>query len=287
MRRKSKPMERVITKKGKLLTLISEETSELGVDDLAFLPNRLLQIIREGEWPMSQELLFTDAFFNKILHAIVKTYSIVWKTQFFILLSSPIVTSILFLSVFLGFYIEISTPGVGLPGLVAFTCLALMIVSSFSLEVANWLDVIIFSAGVLLMMIEFFLLPSIKEMTFVFQTHTLNGVGKYVIERIFWLSVSLVIGMIIIGLLVKYIIPRFNFSSLILKEEQTGYIACSDRLPEVDTVGVVTSPLRTAGKIEIQGVSDDVLSNGKFIGKGCRVRIIAIQGGRVIVEEVP
>jgi membrane-bound serine protease (ClpP class) len=310
-----KPTDRVITKKGKLLTLSSEEMMELGVADIRLLPAKLAPITEEekkkGEWLGSQELLFSYPFFEKIPNTVVKSYKMDWKTQFFTFLGSPIVASILFLGLLLGFYMEMSTPGFGFPGIIALICLGLIILSSFALEAAGWLEFIILGVGIALILIEIFvipgfgitgiigiilavgalfilLLPGIKEVDFDFDTNTLNAAGQYIFERIVWLSSALIIGVIAIVLLAKYFMPRFAlFSPLVLKGEQTGYVAgrSKEELPEIGAVGVVVSPLRTAGKVEIEGEYYDAVSSGKFIDKGMKVQVIGIEGSKMIVEE--
>ncbi len=310
-----KPTDRVITKKGKLLTLSSQEMLELGVADIRLLPKKLPPLTEsereKGEWLGSQELLFTYPFFEKIPNIVVKSYKMDWKTRFFSFLGSPIVASILFLGLILGFYMEMSTPGFGLPGIVALVCLGLIILSSFALEAAGWLEFIILGIGIVLILIELFLipgfgitgiigiilavgalfillLPGIKDVDFDFDTNTLNAAGQYIFERIVWLSGAVIVGFVAIALLAKYFMPRFAlFSPLVLKGEQTGYVSglAKEDLPEVGAAGVVVSPLRTAGKVEINGEYYDAVSSGKFLMKGVKIQVIRIEGSKIIVEE--
>ncbi|MCC5831807.1 MAG: hypothetical protein JJU12_02045 [Chlamydiales bacterium] len=309
------PTDRVITEKGKLLTLTSEEMIELGVADLLLLPTRLEPITAEqkskGEWLGSQELLFTNPFFEKIPNAVVKSFKMDWRARFFAFLTSPIVASILFLGLLLGFYMEMSTPGFGLPGIVGLVCLGLIILSSYALEAAGWLEFIILGVGIALILIELFvipgfgvtgilgiilavgalfilLLPGIKEVDFDFDTNELNAAGQFIFERIVWLSGAVIVGVAAIALLARYVMPRFAlFSPLVLKGEQTGYVAglAKEELPEIGAVGVVISPLRTAGKVEIEGEYYDAVSSGRFIDKGVKVQVVGIEGSKMIVEE--
>ncbi len=308
--------DQVITRKDKLLTLSSEEMMELGVADIRLMPEKLVPITEaeksKGEWLGSQELLFTEPFFKEIPNAVVKAFKMDWKTQFFSFLGSPIVASVLFLGLLLGFYMEMSTPGFGLPGIVALICLGFIILSSFALEAAGWLEFIILGVGIALILIELFvipgfgvtgifgiilavgalfvlLLPGIGEVSFDFDTQTLNAAGEHIFGRIVWLSGTIVVGVIMIALLAKYVMPRFAlFSPLVLRDDQTGYVAgmAKNELPDVGAIGTVVSPLRTAGKVEIEGEQYDAVSSGKFIMKGERVRVIEITGSKVVVEEI-
>lgn len=314
-----KPTDEVITKKGKLLTLNSKQMIDLGVADVRLLPEKLKPITKgqkkRGEWLGSQELLFTYPFFNDIPNVVVKSFQTDWKTQFFVFLASPIVTSVLFLGLLIGFYMEISTPGFGLPGIIGLVCLGLIILSSFAFEVAGWLEFIILGVGIALIFLELFvipgfgitgiigiilslgalailLLPGIKEVGFDFDTNTFNAAGEFILERIVWLAGAVIVGVVVIALLAKYLMPHFAlFSPLVLKGEQEthkGYVAglSKEFLPEVGTIGSVVSPLRTAGKVEINGEIYDAVSSGRFLEKGTKVCVIQIEGSKVIVEEV-
>ncbi len=110
----------LIKAKGKLLTLDAVQLMKYGVADLMVQPKQLVHITPEerekGEWPASKVLLFTAPFFDSIPNAVVDEFKPDWKTQFFMILANPIVSSILFLGMMVGFYIEMSNPGVSLPG---------------------------------------------------------------------------------------------------------------------------------------------------------------------------
>lgn len=311
--------DRIISRKGKLLTLNSQEMFELGVADIRLLPERLVPITEQekeaGQWPASKELLFTFPFFKAIPNATVKAYQMDWKTRFFMFLASPIVSSILFLGLIISFYMELSSHGFGIAGVVGVICLGLIILSSFAVEAAGWLEVIILAVGIGLILIEVFLLPGfgiagiagiilaliglfalllpgIKDFHFDFDTKTLNAAGEFLLARLAWLAATLVIGIVLIAFLARWIVPRFGYlSPLVLKGEQEakkGYVAglSKETLPEIGAVGIVLSPLRTAGKVEIANEVYDAVSSGAFIEKGKRVKIVAIEGSKMIVEEI-
>jgi membrane-bound serine protease (ClpP class) len=61
-----------------------------------------------------------------------------WSEQMVRWLNSPAVMGILVLLALLGVYIEFNTPGVGLPGLVAVVCFAIIIGSKYLVGLANW-----------------------------------------------------------------------------------------------------------------------------------------------------
>jgi membrane-bound serine protease (ClpP class) len=54
---------------------------------------------------------------------------------------------------------------------------------------------------------------------------------------------------------------------------------------EVGKVGIAETPLRPAGKVEFDEEFFDVVSEGDFVATGEEVRIVDIQGNRVVVRK--
>ncbi|NGX55601.1 MAG: hypothetical protein KR126chlam2_01238 [Chlamydiae bacterium] len=314
-----KSSDEVITTEGKLLTLDAKKLVDLGVADIHFEPEKLVPITTEekkvGEWPASKELLFTHPFFKKIPNAKIVAYKMDWKTRFFSILGSPVVASILFFGLMISIYMELNTPGFGVAGAFGLICLFLIVLSSFALQAAGWLEVIFLVVGIGLILVELFvipgfgiigiagiilagiglfalLLPGVKEFNFDFDTRTLNAAGEYFLQRLIWLAGTLVVGVVAIAILARFIVPKLRlFSPLVLRGEQEaaeGYVAGfkKEELPSLGAVGEVISPLRTAGKVIIEGEFYDAVSSGSFIEKGIKVKIIAIEGSKMIVEEM-
>jgi len=88
-----------------------------------------------------------------------KVYETNWSEEMVRLINSPAVMSVLVLLAFLGVYLELNSPGVGLPGLVAVICFVIIISSKHLIGLANWVEVAIFALGIILLLIEFFVLP--------------------------------------------------------------------------------------------------------------------------------
>ncbi len=75
---------------------------------------------------------------------------------------------------------------------------------------------------------------------------------------------------------------------LVMSESQTvdkGYVGIQFDPSLVGKTGKVISPLRPAGIIEVNGKRVDAVSSGMFIELGATVKIIDIQGPRIVVEE--
>ncbi len=308
----------VMTTKGKLLTLNAEQMIDDGVADLLLPPNKLDKITAEekniGQWPASKMLLFQSSFFSSIPQVTIQAYKMDWKTQFFVFLATPLVSSLLFMGLIVGVYIEMNHPGLSLPGFIAGTCLLLMILSSFSLELANWLELIMLLTGLVLILAELFvlptfgllgvlgiilffaglfgmLLPSLSSVKFEYDTQTLNAAGQYFIERLAWLCGSLILSVIIIAILARYVFPSFPiFNRFVLvgheQEASRGFVAGDNPadLPQPGTRAEVFATLRPAGKIITQDRIYDAVSTGDFINAGEQVIIVRLEGSVIFVN---
>ena len=83
----------------------------------------------------------------------------IWSEEMVRWLNSPAVMAVLVMIAMLGVYIEFNTPGVGLPGLAAVICFVIIIGSKYVVGLANWVEVALFAVGILLLLVEIFVLP--------------------------------------------------------------------------------------------------------------------------------
>lgn len=307
----------IISSKGKLLTLNAEELIDYGVADIYLPPTKLEQITKEeedsGRWPAQKELLFTYPFFAAIPDAQIDEYKMDWKIRFLSFLTNPAVTSILFLAMMVAFYIELNTPGFGIPGTIALVCLMLIILSSVALEVIDWLEIIMLLSGLALLIIDIFflptfgllgvigtglflmglfslLLPGLSSVEFEFDTQTFNAAGEAFLHRLGWLIGAFLLGLVAIGLLARYVMPGIGiFKKFVLEgHEQEGYTAGTipKEMPAIGLSGTTVTSLRPAGKVEIKGQLYDAMSTGRFIEQGVSVTVVGNEGNTVLVREI-
>lgn len=307
--------DEVISAKGKLLTLDAEQMHRLGVADLVLPPYQLEQLTAEqqhsGHWPASKLALFHSPFFAKIPHAEIDAYHMDWKTAFFAFLAHPMVSSLLFLGLMLGFYMELSHPGATLPGSIALACLALIVLSSFALDIASWLEVIIIAVGAVLLLVEILIIPSfgiigvlglllffggllalmlpgINTVAFDAASQSYNAAGQLFIEKLQWFFATIVVGFILIALIARYISPTLGrWSHLVLEgSEQQGFVAGipTKELPAAGSKGVAASTLRPGGKVLINDLQYDAISRGPFIEKGAEIIVVGRDGSTLIVN---
>ncbi|MHC4637096.1 MAG: NfeD family protein, partial [Planctomycetota bacterium] len=136
----------LIVKKGELLTLTASKALEYDVA-------RGLVTDRQGVLDFLEKrdgVVFEEE--PMILYTI-------WSEELVRWINSPAVMGILVMLAMLGVYMELNTPGVGLPGLVALICIVIIIGSKYIGGLANWLEIALFVVGVALLVIEIFVLP--------------------------------------------------------------------------------------------------------------------------------
>jgi membrane-bound ClpP family serine protease len=75
---------------------------------------------------------------------------------------------------------------------------------------------------------------------------------------------------------------------IILDEKQdkgNGYISSSDLQYLIGKHGMTTTDLHPAGRVRIEGVEFDVISDGRFIEKGTEVEIYKISNSSLVVKK--
>lgn len=320
IRKGEKDPDIIVSPKGKLLTLNAEQMVSYGVADMMLLPKKLKSLSEKEEelglWPISKSALGQISYFQSIPGLKIENFQVDWQLRFLAFLSSPVVSSILFMALLVAFYMEMSSGGFGVAGAVGLISLFLILLSSFALEIIHWLEPILLLFGILLVSLEFFFFPTLGILGVVgalfvimglvgimvpgiesvsFEDNTLNAAGEYVMTRLAWLSGSLLAAIAVISLLSRSMGPKFAvLKKITLTDEKrsqaaiVGTMAPSPltELPQIGAEVVVTAALRPAGKV-FDGTRDvDALSTGNFIAEGVRVKVVSIEGQKVVVEEI-
>jgi membrane-bound serine protease (ClpP class) len=243
------------------------------------------------------------------------TLETLWSERLVSWLNSPAVMGILVALALLGLYIELSTPGIGLPGLVAAICFVIIVFSKYLTGLANWVEIILLLTGIVLLLIEFFVLPGfgiagILGIVFVLfglfgmllrnppgQVPWPTSVGDWSSLRqgVFGLALGLGGFFVGVAILSRYL-PRIKFlSGLMLMPTPAparGAGRPSETHPpesagpdlEVGHVGVAITKLRPAGKAKFGDAVVDVVATAEFLDVGASVQIVEVHGNRVVVR---
>lgn len=221
-------------------------------------------------------------------------------------LNRPWLTTLILILGVICLYIEMTAPGVTLPGLIALVCFGLFFWSHVLGGTATGLEVMLFLIGGLALFIEIFLLP---------------GFGVFGVAGMIMVGLSLLMAtqdflvpqtseqwkqlqgnsllILLVGIVVAFIIGVQIFwfdsipglSRLQLRPDELPPVATAvDLHPaarlELGARGVCQSDLRPSGKAMIEGCLVDVLTEGDYVETGSQVGIIRIEGNIITVRRI-
>ena len=211
---------------------------------------------------------------------------------------------------FLLLVVEVKTPGVGLPGLLGAAFLLLAMFHGYLVGLADVAEIVVFFLGIVAIAVEIFLLPGtivfgaigflclalslvLSRQSFVLprteaeQAILLANLGGLTLL----LVATMVLGAVLWRVLPK--VPWFNRVFLAPPAPATAAGGTSlgvgdDGLTAyVGRVGVAATVLRPTGAMAIDGQRLDVVTEGAFVEAGTPVRVLYVQGPRVVVAAEP
>ncbi|PHS29166.1 MAG: hypothetical protein COA82_12940 [Alkaliphilus sp.] len=85
----------------------------------------------------------------------------------------------------------------------------------------------------------------------------------------------------------KKLLRNKFFDKIILRKSEKGYVVTiKDYSMLLNKEGLVKSYLRPTGRIEIEGEVYDVIADGDFVEKGLRVKVIKVEGRKIVVNKI-
>lgn len=224
-----------------------------------------------------------------------------WAEDVVRFLNNPIIASILIMIGFFGLLAEIKTPGWGLPGTAGLIALALFFGSSYILQLASIVEILMFIAGIILIAVEIFVipgfgLPGIAGIILVFASIFLSLLGgdpfinfDTISVAIIQLTIALIAALVLVFLLAKFLPKTSAFSRLVLAESEKadqGFVSYPSETTLLGKTGKALTVLRPAGIAEIEGKKYDVIADNEYIEPGKVVKVIRVEGIKVVVSEV-
>jgi len=153
------------------------------------------------------------------------------------------------------------------------------------------LAILLIALGLVLLLIEIFLLPG-------FGAAGVPGVIFMAAGVIWVMTKNTELGLIYAGvtvgvtiplsILALWLVPRTKIGKkMILESSEAGFSAPSEELKDLaGKSGKAVTPLRPSGTAVIEGKRVDVVSLGEFIDKGSEIEVIEVEGYRVVVQNV-
>ena len=221
-----------------------------------------------------------------------------WAENVVRFLTHPIVSSLLMSIGFLGLIIELKTPGWGIGGTVALIALALFFGSHYIVRLAGAGELLLFTAGIVLLILELFVLPGfgiagVSGIGLILVSLYLSLVGRIPLvddftRAAYTLGLAFVIGVAGIVILLR-VLPRTPlYKKLILatvENTKQGFTSAETFADIVGAHGIALSDLHPAGKAEINGRRLDVVTEGGFIEKETPVVVTEVHGSKIVVRE--
>ncbi len=153
------------------------------------------------------------------------------------------------------------------------------------------LAILLIALGLVLLLIEIFLLPG-------FGAAGVPGI-IFMAAGVIWVmtkdwNLGLIYAGVTIGVTIPlsiialWLVPRTTVGKkMILESNEAGFSAPSEELQDLaGKSGKAVTPLRPSGTAIIEGKRVDVVSLGEFIDKGSEIEVIEVEGYRVVVQSV-
>jgi len=258
-----------LKEKGKLLSLTSREALKISIAD--------------GEVKDVSEILNAEGLKN----AIFIDHQTTWVDHVIGFLTNPAVQGFLIVLIMGGIYFEMSSPGLGLPIIVAvISCILYFVPLYIEGFAAHW-EILLFIVGVILLLLEIFVIPGfgiagISGIAFIICSFAFSMVPNDLFDfsltepnllfRSFMLVIISIVGAIILAVVFgKSLLNSRVFKRLVLEDEQNsskGYVSSVVDSSLINKEGIARTDLRPSGKVEIDGKWFDAVALGGYITKG-------------------
>ena len=297
---------------GELLTLTTEEALEYNLaDGVADSVEDLLGMYQIVEVDGERKVLTTEGVAQKQMEfgdggvkvikslqgATQETVLITLADRFVFFVTSPLISGTLLALGTLGLFVEIRTPGFGIPGIAGLICLGLFFWGHRLLNISADYAALAFIAGVALLLVEVFVIPGfgiagiggivlmLGSVFFVFR-------NAYKLETaVFGLSFAIILAFAL-AIALSYVLPKTRtWNHLVLStamDAGSGFHSAprEDFQGYVGKTGIALTPLRPAGTVRVDDKRLDVVTAGDFIVRDTPVKIINVEGSKIFVESI-
>jgi membrane-bound serine protease (ClpP class) len=254
--------------------------------DKEALDNHLIELVANDERDLldkldGREIARLDGT-RVVLHtrgAVIEVYERNWRQKIMSAISDPNLALVLLVLGALGIYVEFTSPGLIVPGILG-AIMALLGLSALSVLPINWLG-----AALLLLAFALFILEA------KFATHGILGSGG---------ALSMVLGAVMlidspvpemrihlstaIALALPFSLITMVLLSLVLRARRNKVVTGSEGM--LGETGTAVTPLAPEGKVFVRGEYWNAVAPSP-VAAGSPVRVVAISQLKLTVEPVP
>lgn len=231
-----------------------------------------------------------------------------WLDELVNIIAHPVTTVFLFILGFTCLLLEFKTGGIGLPAVIAAVCFLLIFwAHSWLAREVNSLAILLFLLGIALLLVELFVLPGMVVAGFSGVLLVICSVALLLVqhwpqstEEYFNLAkyLGMLGGGLVAAIVLAFLIGRHLPSVPLLKglvlpppepvsPTETTAIPVQEYQQYLGAVGITTTALRPAGKARFGDIQLDVIAEGQYLEAGTRVRVVQVEGSRIVVEALP
>jgi len=236
------------------------------------------------------------------------TLPVTWSEGAVQAMNNLFLRALLVLVGLLGLYVEMHTPGFGVPGTIGLAALALLFAGSILAGNPNWLAPLVFVVGLVLLFIEVFITPGFGVMgvTGILLIVTgillaLSNLSRWPQTDFEWSrlyeALAATVGVLAVFAVLAWLLARFFPRLPILRHlvlapstvsdgSSRAAAAPQESTARVGEIGRATSILRPAGKARFDDRLVDVVTEGDFLAPGAAVRVVRLEGNRGVVRAV-
>ncbi|MCY4402667.1 MAG: ATP-dependent Clp protease proteolytic subunit [Candidatus Poribacteria bacterium] len=216
------------------------------------------------------------------------------RVVFFI--TSPYISAFLLSLGGLGLFVEIRTPGFGIPGFLGLMFIGLFFGGHMLNQISYAWVPLIFVVGLALIVLEVFVIPGFGIAGILGLIMMLGSIFYVFFQStddvnmaLLWLSVSVILTSVL-AILATIFLPksapfqRFALSTVMSTDLGYHSAGIDDFESYLGKTGVALTPLRPAGTARIDNKRLDVVTVGDFIAQNTPVKVAEVEGSKISVE---
>lgn len=258
---------------GELLTLGSQEALDVGYS--------------EGTVSSLEEILEIKGLAGAEIVQVEEN----WSETIARFLTSPLIVPILLSIAGLGLLLELFTPGVGIAGFFGLFSLMLFFYGHLVAGLAGYESIILLVIGLGLVFLEFFVPGGILG---IFGLLAIIGSIFLAGEDVQTTAIAVLIALLVASagmvITVKFFGKKLSMFKRIILTDATdtehGYVSAVNRPELIGQIARTTTALRPSGTIRLGDEYIDAVSDGRFIDNHKDVKIIKVEGSRIVVREL-
>ena len=207
-------------------------------------------------------------------------------------LINPAVLSALISIGIIGVYIELKTPGFGIGGVISIIAFSIFFFAQVFVGESGFLAPAIFFLGIVLLAIEIFVIPGfgitgilgiLGIVAGIFMSFGINNIAQATLV----VFVSLIADIILIIILARFILKSKGFKNIVALETDTaGYHSSVSYDNLLGCEGITDTFFRPSGNIIINDKKYDAITEGEFINKGAKIKVILVEGNKIVIKEI-